>query len=103
MQPFNLERFKAGEPAYNNTTHLKYLYITDLQEGRYVTKYEWTDGWWSQDLTLQYLENATYMKEKELLTWDELLAMYGKAEVTRFQSFGLWLIKNCEPPKLKNK
>ena len=105
MQPFDLERFKAGEPAYDKDTHEEYFYLADLPDGKIVVKYIWHDGWRCLSLSIPVLNDVYYMKEKEL-TYVELWKMWatGKSDIAEFiPSFDKWLDENCEPPKRKNK
>ena len=101
MQPFNLERFKAGEPAYHKDTLKEFFYFGDLPGGRIAVKYLNHDVWVCYSTTIQILNDVYYMKEKEL-TWDKVSNMWANDKIDRTVFF-YWLDANFEPPKLKKK
>jgi hypothetical protein len=71
MQPFNLDRFKAGEPAYDKDDNTEYFYISELRDGRNVVKFEIASEWIATFCSHEFLNEWFYMKEKEL-TWDDV-------------------------------
>jgi hypothetical protein len=99
MQPFNLDRFKAGEPAYHKDTHKEHFYFGDLPDGGIVSRLKPTRSWTTATRSLHLMNEQFYMKEKKL-TWDEVRIMWLKLDVGNvFQ----WLEENFEVPKRKNK
>ena len=121
MQPFNLDRFKAGEPAYHKITLKEFFYFGDLPGGRIAVKYLNHDVWVCYSTTIQILNDVYYMKEKEL-TWEEVfnwandykhIEYKGKqfviylrwrhSDIEYRTPLSEWLDTNFEPPKLKNK
>lgn len=99
MQHFNLDRFKAGEPAYDKLANQEYFFLAEFPDGRIAIKYLDDDEWWCCTRTLQTMNDKYYMKAKEL-TWDEVSKMW--SEIDDFDTFLKWLEENLEPPKLKN-
>jgi hypothetical protein len=102
MQPFNLDRFKAGEPAYYKTDdHDEFFYLAEMPDGKIAVKYVECGDWLCDVYPKKWLKNELRMKEKEL-TWDELWKMWatGKSD---YQFFHRWLDENFEAPKRKNK
>ena len=99
MQPFNLDRFKAGEPAYDKETHEEYFYVTELPDnnGRIVSRH----NSWCPNHSLQFMNEWFYMIEKEL-TWDKVSNMWANDKIDRTVFFE-WLDANFEAPKPKNK
>jgi hypothetical protein len=106
MQPFDLERFKAGEPAYvakNDDT--EYLYYGDLPDGYIVMKSKSSTKnrvWRVISLSLDYINDYFYMKEREL-TWEDVYDMWAKTDSRTYSNIYKWLQENFEPPKLKKK
>jgi hypothetical protein len=100
MQPFDLDRFKAGEPAYayQNQEH---LYLCELPDGGIVSKYKNSMGWDVSSYSLYDMRDNFYMKEREL-TWEDVYEMWGKMDSRTYSNIK-WLVENCEPPKLKKK
>lgn len=103
MQPFNLDRFKAGEPAYHKDTHKEFFYFGDLPGGRIAIKFlnHDVDVWVCYSLSIQIANDLYYMKEKEL-TWDYVYNMWVK-DKSDSTNFYRWLDENLEPPKRKKK
>ena len=102
MQPFNLDRFRAGEPAYHKDTHEENFYLADLPDNRIVLKYfNDIDGWGSKWGSIERAQDRFYMKEKEL-TWEEVRNMWLTSNMAS-PNFYRWCEQNLEPPKLKNK
>ena len=101
MQPFNLDRFKAGEPAYNTGSRYEYFFLADLPDGRIAIKYLDNDGWRCSWLSIAGMENIYYMIEKEL-TWEDVCNMWANDKIDRTLFFG-WLEENFEPLKRKKK
>ena len=72
MQPFDLERFKAGEPAIDKETHEEYFYLADLPDGGIVLRFKYSSDstytvWKAGDFSLQFMNDKFYMKEKEMI------------------------------------
>lgn len=115
MQPFNLERFKAGEPAYGKHNHDEYFYLAEFPDGRIAVSFLNYDDdyigcdqlclqWDTFSISVQYLNNEFYMKEKEL-TWVEVLNMRATDFLDRDLTYiplSEWLDENFEVPKRKN-
>jgi hypothetical protein len=101
MQPFDLERFKAGEPAYHGNDKNAHLYFGELPDGKIVTKIKFSRVWYTSTWTLDVMNNNFYMKEREL-TWEDVYEMWEKMDSRTYSNIK-WLIENCEPPKLKKK
>jgi hypothetical protein len=105
MQPFDLERFKAGEPAYHHfkIEKTKCFYLGELPDGKIVVKYKDDTEWFTHSHSLDYMNNNYFMKEREL-TWDDVYEMWETAEMDSRTHSPLykWLEGNFEPPKLKN-
>ena len=99
MQPFDLDRFKAGEPAYDKTDKLEYFYVAEMPDGRIAIRCIRYNLWIATSFSIQYMNARMRMKEKEL-TWDEVWKMWNCNSSRYFHD---WLDENCEPPKLKNK
>ena len=103
MQPFNLDRFKAGEPAYHKITLKEFFYFGDLPGGRIAVKYLNHDVWVCYSITIQILNDVYYMKEKEL-TWKEVFNWARANDKIEYRTpLSEWLDANFEPPKFKNK
>ena len=101
MQPFDLERFKAGEPAYHKTHNFEYFFLAELPDGRIAVKYVDHDGWRCLWSSIAGMENLYYMKEKEL-TWDDVYNIwYNNKNDMAFINFYGWCKENLEPPKRK--
>jgi len=101
MQPFNLDRFKAGEPAYDKETNVDVFYVDIMPDGRIAFRILHPDGWRGLARSPQELDEDFYMKEKEL-TWDKVSNMWANDKIDRTVFFE-WLDANFEPPKLKKK
>lgn len=103
MKPFDLDRFKAGEPAYCKTDPLEYFYLAELPDGKISFKYFEHDEWWCYTETVQKMNDEYYMKEKEL-TWQEVRIMWLNGRVNSLSDTNLidWLDANFEAPKRKN-
>ena len=102
MQPFNLERFKAGEPAYGKLTEQEHLYFGELPDGSIVTKYNFCGKLYINTHSFDNINQCYYMKEREL-TWDDVYEMWEKMDSRTCSNVYKWLKENCEPPKLKKK
>jgi len=103
MQPFDIERFKAGEPAYHHRIEIpECFYLGELPDGKIVVKYKDDTEWFTHSHLLGYMNNNYYMKEREL-TWDDFYEMCGNRDSQIYLSLHKWLEENFEPPKLKKK
>ena len=101
MQPFNLDRFKAGEPAYDKDDNTEYFFLADFPDDRISVKYfDNENGWHCFSSSIAGMgKGQYYMKEKEL-TWDEVSKMWPSEDHPNFYG---WLDANFEAPKRKNK
>jgi hypothetical protein len=103
MQPFNLERFRAGEPAYYQKRDCdEHFYLADLPDDKIAVKYfdRYSDEWDIHAASIQYLNEDFYMKEKKL-TWEEVYNMWW-TDMSYHTNFYGWCRENLEAPKLKN-
>jgi hypothetical protein len=101
MQTFDLERFKAGAPAYGKLSKQEYLYLCELPDGKIVAKYQNNLGWHVSSYLLYVMRDDFQMKETEL-TWEDVCEMWAKMDSRTYSNLR-WLEENCEPPKLKKK
>lgn len=64
MQPFDLERFKAGEPAYYKIDNSEHFYLAEFPDGRIAVKFIYSGEWGCNSYPINWLNNRLYMKEK---------------------------------------
>jgi hypothetical protein len=105
MQPFDLERFKAGEPAYYVKVEItECFYFGELPDGKIVVRCQYKNDtqWYTRSYSLDYVNNNFYMKERKL-TWDDFYEMCGNRDSQTHIRLNKWLEENFEPPKLKKK
>ena len=101
MQPFNLDRFKAGEPAIDKDDNSEQFYLADLPDGKIAVSFFHLNEWETFSCSVQHLKNESYMKEKEL-TYVELCNMWAN-DKSNSKGFFDWLQENFELTKRKNK
>ena len=102
MQPFNLDRFRAGEPAYLKIDNSELFFLAEFPNDRIAVKYfdSDCDVWDTYSISIQN-QDGLYMKEKEM-TYVELWKMWW-ANDKNSTVFDEWLDENFEAPKRKNK
>lgn len=66
-QPFDLERFKAGESAWGKDDGTEFRYCLTAPDGTFITMYtDPQDGrWFSSEFDLNEINDYLYMKPKE--------------------------------------
>lgn len=65
MQSFDLDRFKTGEPVYDNKTDREYFYIGTLSNGVVAIRTRYLEAGWVKILRTPFeLHEETYVKNK---------------------------------------